>query len=88
MLILRPAVRVNERAPPVLFRMATVELTVMSPLPPLPALVCIVTSVPPLSAALIWVSPMLDEVPGSNSPPVSELMEPLTTVTSLGSSSH
>ena len=88
MMMLPSALSVSVRAPPLLLRIATPALTVMLPAPPVPAPVWMVTLVLPLSAALICVSPIDDEVSGSNRPATRVPTEPLTTVTLLGSSSQ
>ena len=85
---------VRPRVPPLLLAMATapplslLPLTTMAPLPPLPVVVWMLTSVPALSAVLISVSPIVLLVSGSNRPPASRPATPCTMVTSAGSSSH
>ena len=56
-----------ETAPPLL----AVPSTRIKPVPPVPLEVRIVTSVPPSRDALISVSPIIDDVGGSNTPPAS-----------------
>ena len=79
-----PAELLIATAPP----LSPVPFTTITPVPPVPALVWMVISVPPFKAALICVSPMLELLAGSNSPLLSVLALPCTMVTSVGSSSQ